>query len=311
LINGDFDDADSIKKAYVFGYTTFYCGAGYGYLPKYNSTKEMRYHWRRELERFWNRCALWEQRLKGVSIYCMDALDAMQKFDGKRTFFFADPPWVSEETEKGKALYQFGWTIEDFERFMEACNELTGRILLLNEGYARKFKAMSDKWHYRQLDYVIQSVPWLVMTRKDIYKEGSNLPLHKLRIFLIGNYELPEIPKPIREEAMRLLSSSEISEEEELTHEEQRLEEEKRLGDPMKVVHDVKKFEQGYEFVYMRHYRGLWSDSERKEIASMLKKLKNADDDEREQIWQELIKTFGVYWLTIDFDKLVKLAQKA
>jgi site-specific DNA-adenine methylase len=311
LINGDFDDADSIKKAYVFGYTTFYCGAGYGYLPKYNSTKEMRYYWRRELERFWNRCALWEQRLKGVSLYCMDAFDAMQKFDSKRTFFFADPPWVSEETEKGKSLYQFSWTIEDFERFMEACNELTGRILLLNESYARKFKAMSDKWHYRELDYVIQSVPWLVMTKKDIYKEGSDLPLHKLRIFLIGNYELPEIPKPIREEAMKFLSSAEISEEEELTHEEQRLEEEKRLGDPMKVVHDVKKFEQGYEFVYMRHYRGLWSDSERKEIASMLKKLKNADDDEREQIWQELVKTFGVYWLTIDFDKLVKLAQKA
>jgi site-specific DNA-adenine methylase len=274
LINGDFDDADSIKKAYVFGYTTFYSGAGYGYLPKYNSTKEMRYYWRRELERFWDRCALWEQRLKGVVLYCMDALDAMQKFDSKRTFFFADPPWVSEETEKGKALYQFSWTIEDFERFMEACNELTGRILLLNESYARKFKAMSDKWHYRELDYVIQSVPWLVMTTKDIYKEGSDLPLHKLRIFLIGNYELPEIPKPIREEAMRLLSSSEISEEEELTHEEQRLEEEKRLGDPMKVVHDVKKFEQGYEFVYMRHYRGLWSDSERKEIASMLKNSK-------------------------------------
>jgi site-specific DNA-adenine methylase len=311
LINGDFDDADSIKKAYVFGYTTFYCGAGYGYLPKYNSTKEMRYYWRRELERFWDRCALWEQRLKGVALYCMDALDAMQKFDGKRTFFFADPPWVSEETEKGKALYQFSWTAEDFERFMEACNQLTGRILLLNESFARKFQAMSDKWHYRELDYVIQSIPWLVMRKKDIYKEGSDLPLHKLRIFLIGNYELPEIPKPIREEALRLLSSSEISEEEELTHEEQRLEEEKRLGDPMKVVHDVKKFEQGYEFVYMRHYRGLWSDSERKEIASMLKKLKNADDDEREQIWQELVKTFGVYWLTIDFDKLVKLAQKA
>jgi hypothetical protein len=148
------------------------------------------------------------------------------------------------------------------------------------------------------------------MPNKDIYKEGGRLPYHRLKIYLIGNYELPELPKKIREKALAPLAAAEISEEE-LTHEEQRLEEERRLGDPMKVVHDVKKFEQGYEFVYMRHYRGLWSDSERKEIASMLKKLKNADDDEREQIWQELVKTFGVYWLTIDFDKLVKLAQKA
>ena len=313
LIEGDFDDADSIKKAYAFGYTTFYSGAGYGYLPKYNSTKEMRYQWRKEVERLWERCALWEQRLKGVSVYCMDAFDAMQKFDGKNTFFFADPPWVSEETEKGKSLYQFSWTIEDFERFIDACNQLSGRILLLNESFARKFQAVSDKWHYRELAYVINAVPWLVMPRKDIYRKGRKLPVHKLKIYLIGNYELPEIPKPIREQATRLLSSevSEIADEDELTHEEQRLEEEKRLGDPMKVVHDVKKFEQGYEFVYMRHYRGLWSDSERKEIAAMLKRFKSADEDERRSIWQELVKTFGVYWLTVDFDKLVKLAQKA
>jgi len=311
LIDGDFDDADSIKKAYVFGYTTFYCGAGYGYLQKYNSTKKMRYHWRRELERFWERCARWEQRLKGVSIYCMDAFDAMQKFDSKRTFFFADPPWVSEETEKGKALYQFGWTIEDFERFVEACDQLNGRILLLNEGFAPKFQSVSDKWRYRKLDYVVPSVPWLTMPGKDIYVKGSKLPYHRLRIYLIGNYDLPDIPKSIRERALAPLTAAEINEEEELTHEEQRLEEERRLGDPMKVIHDVRNFEHGYEFVYMRHYRGLWSDGERKEIISMLRKFKSAGADERKSIWQELVKTFGVYWLTIDFDRLVKLAQKA
>lgn len=314
LISGEFDDADPIKKAYVFGYTTFYCGAGYGYLPKYNSTKERRYEWRKEIERFWERCARWEQRLKGVSIYCMDAFDAMQKFDSKNTFFFADPPWVSEETEKGKALYKFSWTMEDFERFVEACNQLSGKILLLNESFARKFQSMSDKWHYRELTYVIHSIPWLVMPRKDIYRKGSDIPVHKLKIYLIGNYELPEIPKSIREQALQKLSASEVSEisdEDELTHEEQRLEEEKRLGDPMKVVHDVEKFEQGYEFVYMRHYRGLWSDSERKEISAMLREFKRADEEARESIWKELVKTFGIYWLTIEFDKLAELAQKA
>jgi DNA adenine methylase len=309
LLNGDFDD-NRIKRAYAFAYTTFYSGAGYGYMGKYNSSKDMRYNWRQELERFWERCSLWEQRLDGVSIYCMDAFDAMVKFDSRQTFFFADPPWVSEQTTKGEGLYEFGWSIEDFERFIDACNQLRGRILLLNESFARKFQATSDKWHYRKLDYAIVSVPWLTMPNKDIYKKGGRLPYHRLKIYLIGNYELPELPQEIREQALAPLAAAELSDEE-LTHEEQRLEEERRLGDPMKVVHDVQRFEQGYEFVYMRHYRGLWSDSERKEIASKLKKLKDADDEEREQLWRELVKTFGVYWLTIDFDELVERAQQA
>jgi hypothetical protein len=240
----------------------------------------------------------------------MDAFDAMVKFDSRQTFFFADPPWVSEQTTKGEGLYEFGWSIEDFERFIDACNQLRGRILLLNEGFARKFQATSDKWHYRKLDYAIVSVPWLTMPGKDIYKKGGRLPYHRLKIYLIGNYELPELPQEIREQALAPLAAAELSDEE-LTHEEQRLEEERRLGDPMKVVHDVQRFEQGYEFVYMRHYRGLWSDSERKEIASKLKKLKDADDEEREQLWRELVKTFGVYWLTIDFDELAERAQQA
>jgi DNA adenine methylase len=309
LLNGDFDD-NRIKRAYAFAYTTFYSGAGYGYMGRYNSSKDMRYKWRQEVERFWERCSLWEQRLDGVSIYCMDAFDAMVKFDSRQTFFFADPPWVSEQTTKGEGLYEFGWSIEDFERFIDACNQLRGRILLLNEGFARKFQATSDKWHYRKLDYAIVSVPWLTMPNKDIYKKGGKLPYHRLKIYLIGNYELPELPEEIREQALAPLAAAELSDEE-LTHEEQRLEEERRLGDPMKVVHDVQRFEQGYEFVYMRHYRGLWSDSERKEIASKLKKLKDADDEEREQLWRELVKTFGVYWLTIDFDELVERAQQA
>jgi hypothetical protein len=61
----------------------------------------------------------------------------------------------------------------------------------------------------------------------------------------------------------------------------------------------------------MRHYRGLWSDSERSVIVKRLKEWKSAGSDLRREIWDELVKDFHVLRLTVDIDTLIERAQKA
>ena len=304
--SGEFDDAPLLKKAYVFAYLTFYSRANIGARGSYSTQR--RYYWLKWLDLFFDRCALWEKRLKGVRIYCMDALEAMQRFDSRRTFFFADPPWVVPSTYRGeKPFYQYAWTLEDHERFIEACRHLKGKILIINQAFAKKFTAISDNWTYRVFRYDYMRVPWANLPEN--IEKAERRGWYRHTIYLIGNYELPEIPRCIREKA--LAAKLNLEEDEELTHEEQREEEERRLGDPYKIVHDVKHYDGGYEFVYMRHYRGLWSDVERQEIRQMLKAWRKASGEEREQIWNELVKEYGVYRLTVDFDDLREKAQKA
>jgi site-specific DNA-adenine methylase len=311
---GDYDDAPILRKAYAFAYTTFYSRSNYGPSGSYSPIR--RYEWRKELELVWDRCARWEQRLKGVRIYCMDAFDAMEKFDAKDTFFFADPPWVTPSVMKkgDKPFYTFAWEIEDHERFIEACSRLKGRILILNQAFAKKFTNLGSNWNYRVFTYVTGHSPWTTLpenVKRDRALKGN---FYRHKIYLIANYELPEIPSAIKKEALMRSADSAIErlvEEEELTHEKQRLEEERRLGDPYKVRHDVKHFEDGYEFVFMRHYRGLWSDSERSAIVKRLKEWKAAGSDRRREIWDELVKDFHVLRLTVDIDTLIERAQKA
>jgi hypothetical protein len=61
----------------------------------------------------------------------------------------------------------------------------------------------------------------------------------------------------------------------------------------------------------MRHYRGLWSDSERSVIVKRLKEWKSAGSDRRREIWDDLVKDFHVLRLTVDIDTLIERAQKA
>ena len=311
---GDLDDAPILKQAFAFAYTTFYSRSNYGHKGSYSPKR--RYDWRHELELFFNRCAIWEQRLQGVRIYHMDAFDALVKFDAPDTFFFADPPWIVPSVLKktDKPFYMFSWDVEDHERFMEACADLRGKILILNQALARKFANLGSKWNYRVFTYVIGHSPWTTLPENVQRARGLKGNFYRHRLYLIANYDLPEIPRSIKREALMQSADAlteRVVEDEEMTHEEQRLEEERRLGDPYKVRHDVKEFEDGYEFVYMRHYRGLWSDEERAAIKLELKRWKEAGSDERQEIWNELVKKFNIYLLTEDIETLVRKAQAA
>lgn len=311
--NGEFDDADTLKKAYLFAYTTFYSRSNYGFHGSYSPYR--RYEWRKELDYFFARCALWEERLKGVRIYCMDAFDAIPKFDSSKTFFFADPPWITPSVWTGeKPFYSFGWTIEDHERFMEACKDIKGRIMILNQAFAKKFKRLGPNWTYRTLSYIGKISPWITAPENVEKTEHAHNSYRKV-LYIIANYELPEIPASVKRLANRV-SAKEwtekgVLEDEELTHEEQRELEEARFGDPYLVIHDTKNYEDGYRFVYMRHYRGLWGEDERKAIKQLLKQWENASGSEKEDIWKQLVKEYGVYRLTVSFETLAKRAQKA
>ncbi len=313
--NGEFDDAPTLKKAYLFAYSTFYTNSNYGFHGTYSPKRK--YTWRKDFAAFLSRCALWEQRLKGVRIYCMDAFDALEKFDSKRTFFFADPPWITPASYRGKeSFYNFGWSLEDHNRFIEACKDLKGKIMILNQAFARKFLSLGDNWTYRALNFVAKIPPWIVNVPENVdVIDDSGPTIVRRTIYIIGNWDMPDIPRATRKQASELsaadLTEKGILEDEELTHEEQRELEEARFGDPYLVIHDTKNYEGGYKFVYMRHYRGLWSDDERKAIDSLLQRWDEASSSEKEKIWDELVRRYNVYRLKVPIAALIKRARAA
>ena len=79
-------------------------------------------------------------RLKGVVINSADALKMIDKYDGKGTLFYLDPPYPSTSEIGGNAP---GFTQEDLERLISRLRRIEGKFILsMDTANASKF----GKW---------------------------------------------------------------------------------------------------------------------------------------------------------------------
>lgn len=68
-------------------------------------------------------------RLRRVLVEHMDALDLMEKFNDKEVFAYCDPPYV-HDTRKSSVGYRLECSNEQHEKFVEACNNFKGKLLI-------------------------------------------------------------------------------------------------------------------------------------------------------------------------------------
>jgi hypothetical protein len=288
----------SLRRTYLWLLALQFSDSGYPEIDKRLNFNRLNYeYWnKRAVERFFARFAEWEERLQGVVIRQMDAFKAMEHYDSKDTFFFADPPWNDPDDT---LWYNTEFPFRDF---LNAAASLKGRILiLLDPGYLGVARELGLR--YRRLVYEAWLFPGHDLDAE--LSEAVGERRQRRLLYLLGNYDLPRLRK-------ELIAQRSLPEEEEMTHEEQRLEEERRLGDPFKVIHDTQDYPDGYPAVYMRHYRGLWSPEEADAVSELLDRLiRTRSAEERQDLWREITKKFGAFALTDDFDRVAQAAQDA
>jgi site-specific DNA-adenine methylase len=286
----------SLRRTYLWLLALQFSDRGYPDVDKRLNFNKLNYKsWnKRAVERYFARFAEWEERLQGVVIRQMDAFKAMEHYDSKDTFFFADPPWNDPDDA------QWYNTEFPFRDFLSAAASLKGRILiLLDPGYLGVARELGLR--YRRLVFEAWLYPGHDLDAE--LSEAVGKRRQRRLLYLLGNYDLPRLRK-------ELIAQRSLPEEDESTHEEQRLEEERRLGDPFKVVHDIEDYPDGYPAVYMRHYRGLWSPEEADAVSELLDHLiRTRSAEERQDLWRTITKEFGAFALTEDFDRMVQEAQ--
>lgn len=69
------------------------------------------------------------QRLTGVIIENIPALELLQKHDSAKTLFYLDPPYVSE-TRTSTNVYQYEMAIDDHEQLLISANNLSGSVVI-------------------------------------------------------------------------------------------------------------------------------------------------------------------------------------
>ena len=67
----------------------------------------------------------YEQRMRKVEIFSRDALALIKLKDGKNTFFYLDPPYVSSECG-----HYAGYTMDNFKELLELLTTIEGKFLL-------------------------------------------------------------------------------------------------------------------------------------------------------------------------------------
>ena len=65
-------------------------------------------------------------RIKQASIYNEDALDMIDRFDDKETFFYIDPPYL----EADATPYKGNYTEKDFKKLLDKLKSIKGKFLL-------------------------------------------------------------------------------------------------------------------------------------------------------------------------------------
>ena len=90
-------------------------------------------------------------RLRGVTIDNLDAIECIEKYDSPQTLFYVDPPYPADVRER-KSGYRHEMSLDDHRRLLQVLNKVRGQVILSSyesllyatglEGWARKEKEM-------------------------------------------------------------------------------------------------------------------------------------------------------------------------
>lgn len=87
------------------------------------------------------------ERLRGVQIECLDAIELLRRYDTPDVFIYADPPYLTE-TRKSN-LYKYEMKKEDHIELLTTLLKHRGKVLL--SGYDNDlYNSMLQGWHKEQ-----------------------------------------------------------------------------------------------------------------------------------------------------------------
>jgi DNA adenine methylase len=122
------------------------------------------------------------ERLRGVVIDCAPALSVIKRFDGERTLFYCDPPYLAETRGRGND-YAHEMTDADHSEFLAAVKAAVGMVLISGysstlydealAGWARHVrKAFADGTRERQEILWVNPAATAAMTQGDLFGAG-------------------------------------------------------------------------------------------------------------------------------------------
>lgn len=97
------------------------------------------------------------QRLENVCIENMDVLDLIKSRDSEDTFFYIDPPYISESmgskngSQKADQGHYKGYTAQDYDNMLSLLGTIKGKFLLSN------YPSLLLQKHIEQNKRIVQS----------------------------------------------------------------------------------------------------------------------------------------------------------
>ena len=92
------------------------------------------------------------ERLKHAQIENDDFEKAIKRFDNQDSFIYCDPPYLLK-TRKSKKLYTFEMTDKDHERFLDACLNAKGKIMI--SGYnSDMYDSALKSWDKKEFNVI-------------------------------------------------------------------------------------------------------------------------------------------------------------
>ena len=113
------------------------------------------------------------QRLQGVRIKCVDALEVIKDNDAKDSFFYCDPPYYNSHCRPYK-----GYTKQDFENLLHLLSSIKGKFLLssypssLLTNYTKK-----HQWHTIQIKQKVTAARKKENLKRKIEVLTANYPI--------------------------------------------------------------------------------------------------------------------------------------
>lgn len=149
-LKGELDIVDRAFKFFYVCRTSF--GSQGGFRPVFQVRRNMSKHIS-DLFSAVDKLEEVHQRLSFVSIYNMDALELIPKFDKENVFFYLDPPYVWDT--RSSVRYKQDFSNVQQEQFTELMLNLKGKALI--SGYSNTIYEKLEKAGWERIDFEVST----------------------------------------------------------------------------------------------------------------------------------------------------------
>jgi DNA adenine methylase len=187
-------DIDDIDRAWAFFVRQNQGFSGFGlnesnwsrslYCVNRDMTKNVS-QWRSRLKIL----PLWHERLLGVYIYNMDAIDCIKHWDSPDTVFYLDPPYILD-TRKTRSIYKKELDLSYHKKLVDILLSVKGKVVLSCYDHPTYYPLLRDGWQ----KVTIETVCHMAGKNRDSKTRGVvNLKLYAPRCeTLYMNFNMPK-----------------------------------------------------------------------------------------------------------------------